>query len=256
MIRKPLLSVESVAKKFCRSLKRSLWYGVSDIASDLLARNSDKLNLRKDEFLAISDASFGVHEGESVALIGRNGAGKSTLLKMINGLFRPDAGTITVNGRVSALIELGAGFNPILSGRENIYVNAAVLGMRKREVDRQLEEIIDFSELEEFIDSPLKNYSSGMKVRLGFAVASQLQPDLLLIDEVLAVGDAAFRAKCHRRLSKLLSQGTAFVLVSHSNHTLLATCTKGVVLDRGRVVANDNISVALSYYEKITREHE
>ena len=250
----PLLQVQGVKKRFCRSLKRSLWYGVSDIASDLMMRSGGGLALRKQEFLAVDDVSFEVAAGESVALIGRNGAGKSTLLKLINGLFRPDAGQIAVRGRVSALIELGAGFNPVLSGRENIYINAAVLGMTKQEVDRQLEEIVDFSELEEFIDMPLKNYSSGMKVRLGFAVASQLQPDLLLIDEVLAVGDAAFRAKCYRRLSQLLSGGTAFVLVSHNNHMLLTTCSRGVVLDHGRMIDNAEISQALHAYERIMAE--
>ena len=244
-----LLSVEKVQKKFCRSLKRSLFYGVMDIASDAIPVKKPELRLRKDEFLAVDDVSFEVQPGESVALIGGNGAGKSTLLKMINGLFRPDAGKVGLNGKVSALIELGAGFNPILSGRENIYVNASVLGMRRREVDRQLEEIVDFAELGEFIDMPLKSYSSGMKVRLGFAVASQLKPDLLLIDEVLAVGDAAFRAKCHRKLSSLLAEGTAFVLVSHNHHTLLASCTRGVVLKKGKMIANDEIASALQVYE-------
>lgn len=245
----PLLSVENVSKRFCRSLKRSLWYGVTDIAGDLLGRAPAELRLRTDEFLAVDDVSFDVHAGESMALIGRNGAGKSTLLKMINGLFRPDAGRITVNGRLAALIELGAGFNPILSGRENIYVNAAVLGMTRREVDKRLDAIIDFAELDGFIDMPLKNYSSGMRVRLGFAVASQLEPDILLIDEVLAVGDAAFRAKCYRRLSELMEAGTAFVLVSHSHHTLLTVCQSGVAMERGKMFARGPIRPTLEEYE-------
>lgn len=245
----PLLSVQNVKKRFCRSLKRSLWYGVSDIAGDLLGRAASELRLRTDEFLAVDDVSFEVHPGESLALIGRNGAGKSTLLKMVNGLFRPDAGQIVVNGRMAALIELGAGFNPILSGRENIYVNAAVLGMTKRDVDRRLEAIVEFAELSSFIDMPLKNYSSGMRVRLGFAVASQLEPDILLIDEVLAVGDAAFRAKCYRRLSELMEAGTAFVLVSHSHHTLLTVCQTGVAMDKGRMFARGPIRSTLESYE-------
>ncbi|MEQ9411646.1 MAG: ABC transporter ATP-binding protein [Fuerstiella sp.] len=245
----PLLSVQNVRKRFCRSLKRSLWYGVRDIAGDLMGLGGDELHLRPDEFLAVDDVSFDVHAGESLALIGRNGAGKSTLLKMVNGLFRPDAGQIVVNGRLAALIELGAGFNPILSGRENIYVNAAVLGMTKRDVDRRLEAIVEFAELSSFIDMPLKNYSSGMKVRLGFAVASQLEPDILLIDEVLAVGDAAFRAKCYRRLSELMEAGTAFVLVSHSHHTLLTVCQTGVAMDRGQMFASGPIRPTLEAYE-------
>ena len=248
----PLLSVRNVKKRFCRSLKRSLWYGVADIAGDLLGRGPRDLKLRRDEFLAVDDVSFDVHPGESVALIGRNGAGKSTLLKMINGLFRPDAGQITVNGRLAALIELGAGFNPILSGRENIYVNAAVLGMTARDVDRRLDAIVEFAELSRFIDMPLKNYSSGMRVRLGFAVASQLEPDILLIDEVLAVGDAAFRAKCYRRLSELMESGTAFVLVSHSHHTLLTVCQTGVAMDRGKMFASGPVRDTLERYESET----
>ena len=251
---KPLLSVQNVKKRFCRSLKRSLWYGVSDIAGDLVGRGETELRLRKDEFLAVDDVSFDVQAGESLALIGRNGAGKSTLLKMVNGLFLPDAGQITVNGRMAALIELGAGFNPILSGRENIYVNAAVLGMTKRDVDQRLEAIIEFAELSTFIDMPLKNYSSGMRVRLGFAVASQLEPDILLIDEVLAVGDAAFRAKCYRRLSELMEAGTAFVMVSHSHHTLLTVCQTGVAMEKGRMFASGPIHPTLESYESMLSE--
>ena len=245
----PLLSVQNVKKRFCRSLKRSLWYGLSDIAGDLMGRGETELRLRTDEFLAVDDVSFDVHPGQSLALIGRNGAGKSTLLKMVNGLFPPDAGRITVNGRMAALIELGAGFNPILSGRENIYVNAAVLGMTKRDVDKRLEAIVEFAELSSFIDMPLKNYSSGMKVRLGFAVASQLEPDILLIDEVLAVGDAAFRAKCYRRLNELMDAGTAFVLVSHSHHMLMTVCQTGVAMDKGKMFASGPIHQTIESYD-------
>lgn len=222
---------------------------MADIAGDLLGLHEPELRLRTDEFLAVDDVSFDVHPGESLALIGRNGAGKSTLLKMINGLFRPDSGQITVNGRMAALIELGAGFNPILSGRENIYVNAAVLGMTRRDVNKRLDAIVDFAELSSFIDMPLQNYSSGMRVRLGFAVASQLEPDILLIDEVLAVGDAAFRAKCYRRLSELMEAGTAFVLVSHSHHTLLTVCRTGVAMDKGKMFASGPIRTTLESYE-------
>ena len=246
----PLLSLNGVSKKFCRNLRRSLWYGVSDIASDLLGRKSE-FGLRPDEFLANQDVSFQVEEGESVALIGRNGAGKSTLLKMINGLFPPDTGSIQIRGRVSALIELGAGFNPILSGRENIYINGSVLGMNRKEIDQNLDDIIDFAELEDFIDMPLKSYSSGMRIRLGFAVASQLRPNLMLVDEVLSVGDAAFRAKCNRRISRLLDDGVSFVLVSHNHHTLLATCSRGIVLEHGRMVCDDGIENALSRYDNL-----
>lgn len=246
-----LLEIEGVSKKYCRSLRRSLWYGVQDIGADLVGRNPS-LNLRPQEFMALQDVSFSVEPGESVALIGRNGAGKSTLLKLINGLFRPDAGVIRIDGSVSALIELGAGFNPVLTGRENIYVNAAVLGLNRAHVDQRLDAIVDFAELGEFLETPLKSYSSGMKVRLGFAIACQLEPRLLLIDEVLAVGDAAFRAKCYRRLAELIELGTAFVMVSHNKHMLMSTCTRGVVLLNGEVVGDSNIDMAHAQYERLS----
>ncbi|MDA0973020.1 MAG: ABC transporter ATP-binding protein, partial [Bacteroidetes bacterium] len=185
-----IITVDRVSKKFCKELKRSLLYGLQDILS-LGGGNTDEL--RKNEFWAVKEVSFELRRGDCLGLIGHNGAGKSTLLKMLNGLISPDEGSITIHGRVGALIELGAGFNPILTGRENIYNNGAVLGFSKSEIDAKLQEIIDFSEIEEFIDMPIQNYSSGMKVRLGFAVAANLEPDLLLVDEVLAVGDAGFR---------------------------------------------------------------
>jgi len=192
-----LIRVENVSKKFCRSLKKSLWYGMRDLSKEVLGRrHGGDGELRPDEFWSVNDVSFELKRGECLGLIGPNGAGKSTLLKMLNGLIKPDQGRIEMRGRVGALIELGAGFNPILSGRENIYVNGSVLGLAKEEIDQKLDEIIEFSELDEFIDSPVQNYSSGMKVRLGFAVAAHMKPDILLIDEVLAVGDIGFRTKC------------------------------------------------------------
>src|SRR4030095_6850743 len=170
-----LIKVEGVKKKFCRRFRRSLHYGVRDIATNLVGR-TPSLKLRPEEFYAIDDVSFELHQGECLGLIGRNGAGKTTLLKMLNGLIKPDAGQITVRGRMGALIALGAGFNPILSGRENIYVNGSILGMRKAEISAKLDSIIDFAELREFIDTPVQSYSSGMSVRLGFAVAVHCRP--------------------------------------------------------------------------------
>ncbi len=196
-----LVRVEGVSKKFCRDLKRSLWYGLKDTAADLLGRNGAS-SLRLDEFWAVDGVSFELRRGDCLGLIGRNGAGKTTLLKMLNGLMKPDKGRIEIRGRVGALISLGAGFNPILTGRENIYVNGSVLGLPTREIDAKLDEIVDFAEIGEFIDSPVQSYSAGMQVRLGFAVATALRPDVLLLDEVLAVGDAAFRAKCYDRLAR------------------------------------------------------
>ncbi|HRZ50305.1 MAG TPA: ABC transporter ATP-binding protein, partial [Bacteroidales bacterium] len=176
-----LITVDHISKKFCRSLKRSLWYGMQDIGNELMGRQrSDEL--RKNEFWAVNDVSFQLKRGGCLGLIGHNGAGKSTLLKMLNGLIKPDRGSITMQGRVGALIELGTGFNPILTGRENIYNNGAVLGFSRKEIDAKFGAIVEFSEIGEFIDTPVQNYSSGMKVRLGFSVATEVDPEVLIID--------------------------------------------------------------------------
>jgi ABC-type polysaccharide/polyol phosphate transport system ATPase subunit len=228
-----LVKTEGVSKKFCRSLKRSLWYGVQDVAGELFGHQGDFNKLRQNEFWALDDVSFELRRGECLGLIGRNGAGKTTLLRMLNGLIKPDKGRIEMRGRVGALIALGAGFNPILSGRENIYVNASVLGLSKKETDNRLEEIIDFAEVEEFIDSPVQAYSSGMQVRLGFAVASALEPTILLVDEVLAVGDFQFRNKCFNRINKLKKNGVAAILVSHNIHNIMQFSDFCLWLDKG-----------------------
>lgn len=232
-----LVRLENVSKKFCRDLKKSLWYGVQDITNELLGRNGGFRNacLRPKEFWALKDISFQLRKGESLGLIGRNGAGKSTLLKLLNGLIKPNEGRIIVRGRMGALIELGTGFNPILTGRENIYVNAALLGLSKRRVDRNINEIIDFAEIDEFIDTPVQSYSSGMRVRLGFAIAAHLDPDVLLVDEVLAVGDMAFQRKCISHMLKYLENGGVLVLVSHNLHLIQSMCKRCLLLDRGKV---------------------
>jgi lipopolysaccharide transport system ATP-binding protein len=228
-----LIQVDGVGKRFCRDLKRSLWYGMKDIASDCFAGSQASASLRKDEFWALKDVSFQLRRGECLGLIGANGAGKTTLLRILNGLIKPDSGEVRIRGRVGALIALGAGFNPVLTGRENIYVNAAVLGLSKKETDAQLEAIIAFADIGPAIDAPVQTYSSGMTVRLGFAVAAHLEPDILLIDEVLAVGDAAFRYKCFAQINKLLQRSTAIILVSHNQNNLLRVGTHGIVLENG-----------------------
>ncbi|WP_298287495.1 ABC transporter ATP-binding protein [uncultured Lutibacter sp.] len=226
-----LVKVEHLSKKFCKDLKTSLWYGVKDLYSNVLG-NTQPRNLRPKEFWAVKDINFELRRGECLGLIGHNGAGKSTLLKILNGLINPDEGKVTIKGRVGALIELGAGFNPILSGRENIYNNGAILGFTRKEIDTKVAAIIDFAELREFIDMPVQNYSSGMKVRLGFAVAAQLEPDVLLIDEVLAVGDIGFRIKCYNKISELLSK-TAVIFVSHSMVQIAKVSTQYILMDKG-----------------------
>ena len=249
-----LVKVEGVSKKFCRDLKRSLWYGVKDISSEILGI-SPSGELRKKEFWAVNDVSFELRRGECLGLIGHNGAGKSTLLKMLNGLIKPDKGRITMKGRIGALIELGAGFNPILTGRENIYNNGAVLGFSKKEIDKKLEAIIDFAEIEEFIDTPVQNYSSGMKVRLGFAVAAQMEPDVLIIDEVLAVGDIEFKVKCLNRIYELL-RNTSVIFVSHSMPQIARVASSLLLMEKGsqRILTSD-IGIGIEeYYGKVGSE--
>ncbi|PKB17447.1 ABC transporter ATP-binding protein [Flavobacterium sp. 5] len=226
-----LIKVDHVSKKFAKGLKKSLLYGLSDVFSGIIRRKQDK-SLRKDEFWAVSNISFEVRRGECLGLIGHNGAGKSTLLKILNGLIAPDEGSVTMYGKVGALIELGAGFNPILTGRENIYNNAAIIGFSKQEIKDKFDAIVAFAEIEEFIDMPVQNYSSGMKVRLGFAIAAQMEPDVLIIDEVLAVGDLGFILKCFKRIDTILPN-TAIVFVSHAMPMVSRICNQIVLMDKG-----------------------
>src|SRR5262249_13009530 len=179
------------------------------------------------------DLSFDVRRGECLGLIGHNGAGKTTLLKMLSGLIKPDRGRIEMRGRVGGLIALGAGFNPILTGRENIYVNATILGLKKNEIDQKLEDIIDFADIGDFIDTPVQSYSSGMQVRLGFAIATAIEPEILLLDEVLAVGDRAFRVKCYNRIGRL-QKNAATILVTHDMSYLSTVCNRILFMSHGK----------------------
>lgn len=234
-----LVKVNGVSKIFCRNLKKSLLYGLKDSITDLFwpkrKSSSQREALRPEEFWANKNISFELRRGDCIGLIGHNGAGKTTLLKMLNGLIKPDSGSIEMRGRVGALIALGAGFNPILTGRENIYVNGSVLGLNRSEINAKLDEIIAFADIGEFLDSPVQNYSSGMQVRLGFAVASCMKPDILLLDEVLAVGDAAFQAKCFNKLAEMRREGVPFILVSHNMHQISRYCDNVVFMKRGKV---------------------
>jgi lipopolysaccharide transport system ATP-binding protein len=242
-----LVKVDGVSKKFCKDLKTSLWYGLKDLFVGVRGHQSDG-QLRPKEFWAVRDISFELRRGECLGLIGHNGAGKSTLLKMLNGLINPDSGTITMRGRVGALIELGAGFNPILTGRENIYNNGAVLGFTKKEIDAKVEDIIDFAEIREFIDMPVQNYSSGMKVRLGFAVAVQMEPDILIIDEVLAVGDANFIVKSYNRIHQLI-KSCAVIFVSHNMPQVAKLVDQLLYMQRGEVLEHStNINKTITNY--------
>jgi len=229
-----LIKVENVKKKYCRSLKRSMQYGLQDIARDLLHLQSTDNILRQDEFWSLNNISFEVKRGECLGIIGANGAGKSTLLKLLNGIILPDAGEIITTGRVCSLIEVGSGFHPMLSGKENIYINGSILGMSNKEIDEKFDSIVEFAELEDSIDMPVKHYSSGMYVRLGFAIAAHVQPDILILDEILAVGDISFIAKCFRHLSSIKNE-TAIILVSHDMRNISRIADKALLLSSGIV---------------------
>jgi ABC-type polysaccharide/polyol phosphate transport system ATPase subunit len=190
---------------------------------------------RYEEFWALDDVSFDVKQGSTFALVGENGSGKSTMLKCLARILRPDKGTIAVDGKLSALLELGAGFHPELSGRENVFLNGSILGLSKRELEARFDEIVDFAGLERFIDMPVKNYSSGMYVRLGFSVAINVDPDVLLIDEVLAVGDEEFQRRCLERVAELRAAGKTIVVVTHSLATVRSLCDEAIWLDHGKV---------------------
>lgn len=245
-----LISVDNVSKKFCRDLKKSLLYGLQDITAELSGGNRNSDTLRRKEFWALKDVSFQLRRGEALGLVGSNGAGKSTLLRIISGLIKPDTGSVKVRGRVAPLIALGAGFNPILTGRENIYANMAILGLSTKRIAERFQEVIDFSEIGDAIDAPVQSYSSGMAARLGFACAVHVEPDILLIDEVLAVGDTKFKIKCHRKLAQLRENGTAFILVSHNSHSILNVCDSSIYLSKGQLITSGETEAVIRKYEQ------
>lgn len=230
-----VIKVENVSKKYCKSLKRSMLYGTVDIARNMIGLSSNSGRLKRDEFWALDDVSFEVKRGETLGIIGPNGSGKTTLLKLLNGIFWPDKGKIKIKGRVGALIELGAGFHPLLTGRENIYINAAILGMKKEEVDKKFDEIVEFADIGDFIDIPVKYYSSGMMMKLGFSVAAHSDPDILLIDEVMAVGDIQFQSKCFFKIRELKEKGKIIVLVSHDMGNIQKYTDKVILFHKGSI---------------------
>lgn len=230
-----VLRVDDLSKKFCISLKRSLFYGAVDTLKSILGIEV-KTKLRVGEFWALNDISFDLKRGETLGIIGSNGSGKSTLLRMITGIFPPDTGRISVKGRVGSLIAVGAGFHPHMTGRENIYLNGTILGMSKKELELNLEEIIDFAEIGEFIDAPVSTYSSGMRVRLGFSIAIHSSPDILLVDEVLSVGDISFRNRCLRKIYELKNSSKAIIFISHDLDQVKNLCSRIIWLEKGRVL--------------------
>lgn len=209
-----------------------------------------KRQLFFQEFLAVKDVSIDIRRGEAWAIVGKNGSGKSTLLKAICGIVYPYQGTIQVNGRIAPLIELGAGFDGNLTARENIYLNGTILGYTYQFMKEHFNEIVEFAELEEFIDLPLKNFSSGMKSRLGFAIATMVQPDILIVDEVLSVGDFKFKEKCERRIRELLSTGTTILFVSHSLETVKKMCRYAIWMEKGEIIEVGEVERVCEDYVK------
>jgi len=238
----PRIVVEHVSKWFNKRSSRSM----KDAFINIVRRRA----VRATQFRALNDVSFTIGEGESVAVMGLNGSGKSTTLKLVSGVLEPDEGRVFTRGKVAGLIEVGAGFHPDLTGRENVFLNAAILGMTEKETKERFDEIVAFSEIGDFIDQEVKHYSSGMFMRLAFSVAIHVELDVLLVDEVLAVGDAPFRAKCNAKLKELAAQGVTMMVVSHSKGQVKQLCTRGIVIRKGNVVFDGPIAEALEVLEE------
>lgn len=232
---KPMISVRNLSKIYALG-ERQPYYSFRDTLSGLLHLPFRKEKMQKDEFLALRDVSFDVNKGDVVGVIGRNGAGKSTLLKILSRITPPTSGEIILQGRVASLLEVGTGFHPELTGRENIYLNGVILGMKSWEINNKFNEIVEFAETEKFLDTPVKHYSSGMYMRLAFAVAAHLEPEILLVDEVLAVGDAQFQKKCLGKMSEISKNGRTVIFVSHNMGSVSNLCSRCVLLDQGSVI--------------------
>ncbi len=246
-----MITVQNAGKKFSRSLNRSMLYGAVDILQSIGGFLPDSSRLRQDEFWAVEDVSFELKKGETLGIIGPNGSGKTTFLRMLNGIFMPDKGSIEVTGRVGGLIQVGAGFHPMLSGRENIYINGSILGMTKKEIDEHLESIIDFADIGNFLEAPVKHYSSGMFVRLGFAVAIHCRPDILLIDEILSVGDIKFQSKCSKFITEnLLKRGCTIIFISHNRYAVQDLCERALYINRGKMMALGKTDDVMDQYLK------
>jgi len=256
-----IIKVEKLSKKYILShQQRESYTTLRDVISEkvkavgrmvlhpLTVHHSPLTNSSQEEFWALKDVSFEINQGDRVGIIGRNGAGKSTLLKILSRITEPTSGKIGINGRVASLLEVGTGFHPELTGRENIFLNGAILGMGRVEIKRKFDEIVTFAEVERFLDTSVKHYSSGMYVRLAFAVAAHLEPDILIVDEVLAVGDALFQKKCLGKMEDVGRDGTTVLFVSHNMASIRALCEKGFLLDGGEIAFNGNISEAIETY--------
>jgi len=253
----PTISVKNVSKKFIISHEAperyiSLRDTLANRAKNLVGRGKKKQIMPNEEFYALKDINFEVQPGDRLGIIGRNGAGKSTLLKILSRITEPSSGRISITGRVASLLEVGTGFHPELTGRENIFLNGAILGMGRTEIRKKFDEIVDFAEVEKFLDTPVKRYSSGMYVRLAFAVAAHLEPEILVVDEVLAVGDAQFQKKCLGKMQDVSSnEGRTVLFVSHNMMAVKSLCSHGILLKDGQISFNGLIDQAINKYQLI-----
>ena len=245
-----VLALENVSKRFCRDLKRSLFYGVQDIAREVVGLSQHPDIVRKDEFWAVKDVNLELRSGDALGIVGINGCGKTTLMRIIAGLIKPTTGRVTVRGRLAPLLALGAGFNPVLTGRENIFANMSILGLTYEEIQERFDDVVAFSEIGYAIDAPVQTYSSGMVARLGFACAISTQPDILLLDEVLAVGDMNFRRKCLERLFEMRANGMSLVMVHHSPGILLSIAETALYLRKGRAIDFGEVTKVIQRYER------
>ncbi|MBQ2622256.1 MAG: ATP-binding cassette domain-containing protein [Thermoguttaceae bacterium] len=251
------LEVNHVWKKFNRGeFNDSLRDAVPAMLKSMVGLGPSRSELQKNEFWALKDVDFKVEEGESVALIGHNGAGKSTLLKIFSKILKPNRGSIKVNGRMRALIEIGSGFHGDLTGRENIFLNGSILGMSRKEIQSKFDAIVDFAGIGEFLDMPVKRYSSGMYARLGFAVAAHLEPEILIVDEVLAVGDMAFQRKCMGKMNEVVHEGRTVVFVSHNMVAVRNLCHRAILFDHGEAVMDDVTALVVERYFDLLHEKQ
>jgi lipopolysaccharide transport system ATP-binding protein len=250
-----IISVEGLAKKYVirhkqvehyATLRDAIVSGTRNLLS--MGRTSGNSITAREDFWALDNVSFTVDQGDRIGIIGRNGAGKSTLLKILSRITKPTKGRVTINGRVASLLEVGTGFHPELTGRENVYLNGAILGMQRVEIRKKFDEIVAFAEIEKFLDTPVKRYSSGMYVRLAFAVAAHLEPEILLVDEVLAVGDNEFQKKCLGKMGRVAEEGRTVLFVSHNMGAVANLCSHGIVLEKGKVIKKGSADEAISYY--------
>jgi len=252
---KPIIEIQNVSKVY-KIGRRDPYITIREaIEEKLKSVFQQKARVTKSEFWALKNISFDINQGEILGIIGPNGAGKSTLLKILSQITLPTKGNVLIRGHVGSLLEVGTGFHPELTGRENIYLNGAILGMKRKEISRKLDEIIEFAEIEKFIDTPVKRYSSGMYVRLAFSVAAQLEPEILLVDEVLSVGDLVFQKKSLGKISDISRSGRTVIFVSHSMGAIKSICSRVVLIDKGKIMADGNPDAVISKYANIGTRH-